>query len=38
VPTHEAKTEIYSLEAQPEQGGMISAALAQLTKSWWTAR
>ena len=32
------QTACLSLDAHPSQGGKISAALAQLTKSWWLAR
>ncbi len=39
---HEAvdagRTEVLKLEAEPDQEGRISAALTQLTKSWWIAR
>jgi len=32
------RSAVLKLEAEPEQDGKISAALAQLTKSWWMTR
>ncbi len=38
VPFKISRTEALIVDAVPEQEGKISAALAQLTKSWWMSR
>lgn len=38
VPFKTSRTDALILDAKPEQEGKISAALAQLTKSWWMTR